>query len=311
MKKRIGIVLLMATCFSFAQKKTNGTIYVEHPAIKAVEEMTQARVSGDATKVASYLASDFKYYSGTNPNETLEGKDKDAFATENKWMSDNVEYYSISRAQGAYPDALEYKENKMVWVQTWENIKGVDKKTGVKINMPVHCLYTLDKDNKIKTMIVYSTNRIQDEIAQSSMDRKNGVIYNHHDNINTVRKMIYCFEFKDFEKGYSYYDEKATFQDINSLDINTKYTLAEYKANDKELYKNFDLESIVQIGYPDYLNYELESNGVVLSWWKFNLIRKSDKKAITVPMHLSHTFNKEGKIILETAYYNAKLLEVK
>ena len=62
MKKIIGIVLLMATCLTFGQKKTNGTIYVEHPAITAVEAMTQARVSGDAAKVASYLADDFKFF---------------------------------------------------------------------------------------------------------------------------------------------------------------------------------------------------------------------------------------------------------
>ena len=311
MKKTIVIVVLMATCLTFGQKKKNGTIYLEHPAITVIEAMTQARVSGDAAKVASYLADDFKCFNGTNPNEPESGKDIAAFAAENKWMVDNVDYYSISRSKGAYPDALEYKEDKVVWVQTWENMKGLHKTTGVKINMPVHCLYIVNKDNKIQTMMVYSTSKVADEIGQSLTDRKNGTIYNHHDNINTVRKVIYSYEFKDFDKAYSYFDEKATFQDINSLDINKENTLAENKANDKGLTDNFEIESIVQVGYPDYLKYELGDDGVVLSWWKFNFIRKSDKKAITVPIHFSHGFNKEGKIISETAYYNAKLLEAK
>ena len=64
MKKCIPIVLLIATCITYAQKKANGTIYVDHPAIKVVEAMTQAFVSGDADKVASFLTDDFKAYNG-------------------------------------------------------------------------------------------------------------------------------------------------------------------------------------------------------------------------------------------------------
>ena len=60
MKNFITTVLLMATCITYAQKKPNGTIYAEHPAITTVENMTQAFVSGNADKVASYLADDFK-----------------------------------------------------------------------------------------------------------------------------------------------------------------------------------------------------------------------------------------------------------
>lgn len=45
------------------QKKTNGTIYIEHPAIAVVENMTKAFVSGDSDKVASYLGiENFKAY---------------------------------------------------------------------------------------------------------------------------------------------------------------------------------------------------------------------------------------------------------
>ncbi|HEX9601258.1 MAG TPA: ester cyclase, partial [Mariniflexile sp.] len=45
------------------QKKTNGTIYIKHPAIAVVENMTKAFVSGDSDKVASYLGiENFKAY---------------------------------------------------------------------------------------------------------------------------------------------------------------------------------------------------------------------------------------------------------
>mgnify|MGYP000562799504 FL=1 len=64
-------------------------------------------------------------------------------------------------------------------------------------------------------------------------------------------------------------------------------------------------------GYPDYLEYEMSDGREVLSWWNYHLIRKSDKKRITVPMHFSNSFDKDGKIISEMAYYSDTLLNAK
>ncbi len=314
MKKIILIVLLVVTCITYAQKKTNGTIFAEHPAITTVEAMTQAFVSGDTDKVASYLADDFKSFSGTSINKEDKGQDKAAFLQTVKTWKDNIDYFSITRSKGAYPDALEYKDENtkdVVWVQTWEDIKGVQNKTGVKIDMPMHRLYTVDKNNKIKTMISYSTSKIPDEINASYAERKNGEIYNHHENINSVRKMIHAFENKDYDKAYGFYDEKAMFSDINSLDINKEFTLSEQKSNDKKFLDAFDITSIDQVGYPDYLHYEMGDAKIVMSWWNFRLIRKSDKKALIVPVFYIDNFDDKGKIISEMAYYNGKALEVK
>jgi ketosteroid isomerase-like protein len=314
MKKCISIVLLIATGITYSQKKSNGTIYVEHPAITTVEAMTEAFVNGDVNKVASYLADDFKSYSGTTTNKDDKGMNKEAFLKSVKTWKDNIDYPSIKRSKGAYPDALEYKDDDqkdVVWVQTWEDVKGVQKETGVKIDRPLHRLFTVDKNNKIKTLINYSTSTVSDEIKQSYADRKNGEIYNHHENINSVRKMVHAFENKDFNKAYSFYDDKATFSDINSIDINKEYTLAEQKENDKKLFESFDIVSIDQVGYPDYFHYELGDARVVQSWWKIRLIRKSDKKNIVLPMMFIDTFNDKGKIVSEIMYYSEKILEAK
>jgi ketosteroid isomerase-like protein len=314
MKKCILIVLLITTCITYSQKKTNGTIYVEHPAIITVEAMTQAFAKGDADKVASFLADDFKSYSGTTTNKDDKGMDKAAFLKTVTFWKENIDYPSIQRSKGAYPDALEYKDadqKDLIWVQTWEDIKGVQNKTGVKIDRPMHRLFTVDKNNKIKMMINYSTSTVNDEIRESYADRENGQIYNHHENINSVRKMVHAFENKDFDKAYSYYDDKATFVDINNPDINKEYTLTEQKANDKKMFEIYDLISIDQVGYPDYFHYQLGDARVVQSWWKIRLIRKSDKKNITLPMLFIDTFDDKGKITNEIAYYSEKLLEVK
>jgi hypothetical protein len=314
MKNFIALVLLIATCITYAQKKPNGTIYVEHPAITTVEDMTQAFVSGNTDKVASYLADDFKYYSGTSTNKDDKGMDKAAYLKTVKTWKDNIDYPSIKRSKGAYPDALEYKDadqKDLVWVQTWEDVKGVQKETGVKIDRPIHRLFTVNKDNKIKMLINYSTSTVNDEINESYANRTNGQIYNHHENINSVRKMVHAFENKDYDKAYSYYDDKATFIDINSPDINKEFTLAEQKANDKKMNEVFEIVSIDQVGYPDYLHYELDDARVVQSWWKIRLIRKADKKNLVLPMMFIDTFNDKGKIINEIMYYSEKVLEVK
>ena len=311
MKKFFSIVLLVATCITYGQKKTNGTIYVEHPAINAVEAMTQAFVSGDADKVASFLTDDFKSYNGASSDKDDKGQDKASFLKDVSFWKDNIDYLSIKRSQGAYPDALEYKEanNKdVVWVQTWEDLKGVHSKTGVKIDMPLHRLFIVDKNNKIKTIIRYSNSSIFDEIGNSFNDRENGTIYNHHEYINDVRKMIYAFENKDFDKAYSFYDDKAIFMDINSA-VGKSITLAEQKANDQKLFDKFDLTSIDMVGYPDYLHYEMGDARVVQSWWNFRLTRKSDKKKIILPIFFIDNFNDKGKITSEIAYYSEKMME--
>ena len=63
MKKITLIVLVFSIAItSYSQKKKNGTIYTEHPAIVMVEAMQQAEVLGDIEKLDTYLADDFKEY---------------------------------------------------------------------------------------------------------------------------------------------------------------------------------------------------------------------------------------------------------
>jgi hypothetical protein len=310
MKRALLIVMVVFTFITYAQKKANGTIYVDHPAINVVESMTKAFVSGDVDKVASYLADDFKSFNGTDKND--KGLDKASFLKDVKYWKDNVDYLSIKRSPGAYPDALEYMDDTqkdVVWVQTWEDLKGVHKKTGVKIDMPLHQLFVVNKNNKIKSITGYSNNSIFDEIGSSSSNRKNGMIYNHHDYINKVRMMIHAFENKDFDKSYSFYDKTAKFRSINMSPDEKSLTLDQMKDNDKKLMAQFDITSIDVVGYPDFFNYEMGNAKVVQSWWNFKMTRKSDNKKIVMPILIIDTFNDDGMIVDEMAYYSDKLLE--
>lgn len=297
----------------FAQNKKNGTVYIEHKAIKVVEDMTKAFVDGDSTKVASYLADDFKAYNGVGTTINPKGQNKASFAEGAKGWNNALNYFSITRTKGAYPDAIEYKKDNqkdVVWVQTWEDIKGVHKKTGVKVNMPMHRLFVVNKNNKIQTIINYTNQSIFDEIRASHVNRTNGKIYNHHDNINTIRKVVYAFENKDIDKCLSYFSDNATFSNIHQK-IGESNTKAEIKPIWEEFLNNFEIKDIEMIGYPDYLEYEMGNGREVLSWWNYHLIRKSDKKEISLPIHISDSFNKDGKITRQIIYYSKALLNAK
>jgi|SRR5690554_2296818 len=302
--------MMLIAFISTAQKK-NGTVYLEHPAIDVVNEFTKAAVAGDKAKMGSYLTEDFHSYNGTSNRADDKGMDKAAFLNNQMMYHDQLDYYSVETYPGSYPDAIEYKKDNPdgdVWVQSWDLIKGVHKTTGVKIDAASHRLYTLTKGNKIKNIIYYGNEAVIDEIRASFTDRKNGTIYNHHDNINTVRKMIYAMENNDWDKVYSFYDKDVRFVNSSSPTLES-ISFTEQKAFDKQILDKYEVTNIDMVGYPDYMEYEMGNQGLVQSWWNINFIRKADKKAIVLPIFYTMTFNDEGKITSETAYYNAKLLD--
>lgn len=303
--------MMLVCVIAYSQKKKNGTIYSEHPAIDIVEEFEKAFVAGDADKAMTYLAEDYKSWNGTNSNKDAKPGTKEGAGKNTTWFKENVDYLSMERWGEAYPDAMEYKDEDqkdVVWVQTWSQLKGVHNSTGVKIDMPVHRLYVVNGDNKIQTMIDYSNRNVWSELGESFSVRENGTIYNHHDYINIVRRMMAAFEHGDMEKYYSYFDEDAQFSNIHMPVGTEAKTLEEDKEGMKEMMENYEITSVDVQGYPDYLNYGLNDGKVVQSWWKMRMIRKSDKKEISMPLFIIHDFNDEGKIDGEIAYFSMALM---
>ncbi|MEW4922724.1 nuclear transport factor 2 family protein [Algibacter sp. 2305UL17-15] len=309
MKKAIIIVMVLCVSIMYSQKKKNGTVYIEHPAIDVVDAMEKADIAGDVEKLATLLADDFRSRNGTTLNKNAKGTNKEDFLkwTENrkKWVS----YLSLAPHGEAYPDAIEYKDGK-VWVQTWNYMKGVHDKTGVKIEMPVHSLYRLNDDHKIELAIYYNY-PIGKDIRKAFSTRTNGTIYNEHETINKVRRMMAAFENMDLEKAYSYFDEKAQFNSLE-MGIDESKSLDEIKEAHAAFFKNFEIASIDVVGYPDALEYEIGGGGLtVQSWWNFQLIRKSDKKKLTMPAMYTHDFNDDGKISRSIGYFSTKVLDSK
>lgn len=307
MKKHVIIIMLLSVAVMYAQKKKNGTVYNEHPAIVAVEAMQQADIVGDVDKVASYLSDDFKSISGTTRNKDAKGTNKEDFL---KWVENKqkwVSYASLTRHGEAYPDAIEYKEGGKVWVQTWTYLRGMHNETGVKIEMPLHNLYRLNDDNKIELAINYNY-PIGTDIRDAFVTRTNGVLFNQHKNINTVRKMMGALEHGDVERGFSDFTEDATFRNLD-MPIGKSHTLEEEKAAFSGLLEHWEIESIDVVGYPDYLEYEIGNGKVVQSWWKLRLKSKKDGKKVVLPIHLVNDFNDEGKMTQEMGYFTTNALK--
>ncbi len=309
MKKLVITFLILFVAQGFSQKKKNGTIYLEHPAINVVNEMLAAWVEGDSLKVSSYLADDFKQFNGANANKYAEGNTKEEFLNGMNWWKKNFSYTTEVPTPGAYPDALEYDKSD-TWVQVWNNLKAVNNETGVKIDMPMHRMFKLNKDNKINLMLNYTDSRVFRNMWESYDDRANGTLYQHHPYINKVRRMIHAFEHNDLDLAYSFFDENARFTGLE-MPVGETVGLAEVKERNKKMMESFDILSIDVVGYPDYLEYDLRDGKTVQSWWRFKMKRKSDGKEIVLPALYIHDFNDDGKIVRSNAYISTKALDAK
>jgi len=302
-------ILLLVTSIVTAQKKVkNGMIYKDHPGIELIKEFNKAFVKGDTVTLERILDDNVKLKNGLSLNKDEKGSNKKRIINSSKYWSSNVKHLTIEQGPG-YPDALEYKEGKQLWVQTWESINGYHAPTGVKMDAPLHRLFRLSVDGKkILWIAEYFERNIYREIYRSNHLRTNGKIYINHPHISTVRKIMYGFQFGDLEEAYSHFSENARIEDINKP-IGESISLEEGIKNDKVFMQNFKIESIDEWGYPDYLEYEEGSSKVVLSWWKFRLLRKSDKKKINLPVHIQDIFDEDGKVIQRALYYSQKMLE--
>jgi hypothetical protein len=60
-----------------------------------------------------------------------------------------------------------------------------------------------------------------------------------------------------------------------------------------------------QVGYPDCIYYSKGDMYVVYSWWVLSNTSKADGHKTEFPIMLAHTFDKEGKIVSEEAYYSS------
>ena len=310
MKTKLSTLLLVAsTVLVFAQKKKNGTVYIDHPAIDVVNQMYAAVNTNNLEALNSILSDDFKGVWGDEMNKDREPATKKEFIDNvDSWNTKN-RYYSLKTAKNAYPDAIKYDDKDfkdVTLVYCWEAITGVGAMTGVKFSQRRHTQYAVNSDNKISFSRTYMNQFPFMESWKSRTNLSDGKIYSNHANINTVRKAMHALQYGNMDHFFEAFDENATFDGLFSDWDAEDLTMEEFKSMQAEFLSKYTINSIDNKGIKYY---EFDSQkGLVQSWWRLSVVRKSDNKTITLPVMVNHRFNDEGKIVKSFEAWNADKL---
>ena len=299
MKKHIIYLFVLCFSFSFSQKKNNGKLYIEHPAMDVVEQFNKAFVSGDLETMKSLVSDDFRWYTlSMREPGTLQ-----QLLNRSNYLSKNVVNFDIKHYGGAYPDALEYKKDDVLEVMTYTWMSGYDRNTGVELDMPRYVNFRINGESKISRMNVMDDQALWTKAYQAWDTRANGVIYKDHPLVTKVRLMMRDYETQDVEKIKSNYTENTRFYDVMNSPVDEFKSLEEEFAQFNDYMEVFELVNIRESGYPDVLDYE--GNGaVVISWWEMTLRNKKSGKTNTIMQHIQHSFNEKGEIVREDYYFN-------
>ena len=302
MKKSIIYIFIICCSISFAQKKANGKIYIEHPAIEIVNQFNEAFVKGDLDKIKSLVADGFVWRNSTM--RTRPGTLQQLLGRSN-YLSKNIENFEIKHYGGSYPDVFEYKKDGILDVSTYTWMTGYDKNTGVELNMPRHANFRMTSDGeKIAYMSIMDDQVLWRKAYDAYETKKNGVIYKDHPYVSKVRLLIQSYETMDPEKIKPHYLPSTRFYDVmNSVPFNKSKSLEEEFKDFSSYAEVLELTDIREYGFPDVLDYEGDG-AVVISWWEMDFKNKKSGNTSTIIQHLVHHFNEDGEIYREDYYFN-------
>ena len=305
MKKSL-LALLMLPLILWGQKNNNGKVFDKHPAIDIVDQFTAAWISGDTEALITLTGEGFKMGSSMNNNPNYKGGDINNLLGQSTWMSNNFVNISLKDRGQAYSDAIEYKRSGL-FVQTFQEFIAWDKNNGFKIRTPFNATFVFDKKGEKIVRFWWSDNQAAwQKWNLSRQTIKNGTIYKDHPYIGKVRQIWYNLAQGNLDKVWKDFTPNARINDANSIDQEAK-SLKEHQAYVGEVFSQFEFVSIDEVGYPDYIDYE-GNGGVVLARYNMTLKSKKTNKNIVLKFHSQHDFNEEGMIVLETLYYNDRLL---
>lgn len=298
--KRIAVllILLLTVVTSFAQKK-NGTVYSEHESIDKTRQLWKAFVSGDVDTYRSYFADTIGYIRNDGELTRIPNNN---FGNNVNWWKENVDNVMVKDDEPAYPDAIEYDQGGL-WVQDWIRLSGTHNESGINLNIPVHNLYSFNKDGKIAMMVQYFNDDVFEDINNSGLTKENGKVFINHPYIPVVRKLVNAYCNEDLPTMLTFYAPNARFSSTEgqwgeSVDLETRK---------KQIQANFDGSENIkfkQIGYPDCIYYAEGNQYTVYSWWELSLKDVASGKEVVFPIMLTHNFNDGGKIAFESAFYS-------
>jgi ketosteroid isomerase-like protein len=302
MKMLLFLLALLFTAFTFAQDKSQtGKIYDKHPAITVVESFNKAFIEGNQDGLKSLVSDDFKWWEMNTmmPTpltiENLIGR--------SEYLSNNVIGFSVTNNGVSYSDALDFGKDG-VDVYAYQVLKGFDKNTGYKYEIPRNSIFTFNKEGKISVLSVSDSQLKWEKASNAFGTSKNGVLYKDHPMISKARLLYAYLELSDLTSMKELYTEDARIFDVINTDINSSVSVEEEMNKLKELFKTHEIIKVTEIGHPDLLDYEGSDTSTIISWWKLTVKNKKSGKIKEVLNHSLIIVNSIGKIIAEQYYFN-------
>ncbi|MEO6837718.1 MAG: nuclear transport factor 2 family protein [Ginsengibacter sp.] len=149
--KRIMITaaLFLVGITAFCQEETNGTIYIKHPYIDVVNNVTKAYESQDWATAKDLYSDTAKWWAS--------GMEKPIPIADamHEWKKDFEHFDDVKQITQGYPDYLHYKKDDDKTVQSWWTWTGKSKKTGEVIKVPMVVFDMFNADGKISMELIY------------------------------------------------------------------------------------------------------------------------------------------------------------
>ena len=300
MKKLLLVSTMMISVAVFSQKKANGKLYIEHPAIEIVDQFNEAYVSGDLDKLKDLVTENFQ----VRTLQDRKSNDINWILGTSNYLSKNITDFQIKHYGGSYPDVLEYQQDGIVDVKTYEYTTGYDKNTGLDIDMPRYATYRMNaKGDKIAGLWINDDQALWQKNWDAYETKENGVIYKDHPLVSKVRLLYQSYKTGDVEKIKANYTENTIFYDVMNSEIDKFKTLEEEFAQFDQYMETLEIVNIRESGFPDVLDYDGDG-AVVISWADFTFKNKKSGNIKTISQHIQHWFNEEGEIVREDYYFN-------
>lgn len=303
MKKIVCLMVLGFSVLLVNAQKESGIVYSEHDGINKTRALWAAFLKGDKETYLSFYAD--SVWNGNNG--PVDRKTREQFAGMMAWWNKEFKNLAITDDKPAFPDAIQYKDGGL-FVQDWLRITGTHEKSGINVNWPFHNVYHFNEDGKIDVLLQYYNDDLFTEIDNSAKTVENGTIYINHPHIVTVRKLVNAYCNEDIETMLKYYSPDAIFTDLsNKVDVVT--SLKDKMNSNRSTFADLSDIRLEQIGYPDCIYYAKGDLYTVYSWWSLSFTNNDGKKYSKIPVMLSHTFDKEGRIAYENIYLSTNHLQ--
>ena len=300
MKKLLLVFTMLFSVAVFSQKESNGKLYIEHPAIEIVNQFNEAYTSGDLDKLKELVTENFQ----VRTLKDRKSNDINWILGTSNYLSKNIVDLEIKHYGGSYPDVLEYKQDGIVDVKTYEWLTGYDKNTGLDINMPRYATYRMNaKGDKVAGLWINDDETLWQKNWDAYETTENGVIYKDHPLVSKVRLLYQSYKTGDVEKIKANYTENTIFYDVMNSEIDEFKTLEEEFSQFDEYMEVFELVNIRESGFPDVLDYSGDG-AVVISWAEFTFKNKKSGNTKTISQHIQHWFNEEEEIDKQDYYFN-------